>query len=158
MEMIATNTLWCLVVRMRGNRDARVYRVFRHPLVERRIVELLKYAAARARTIESVVQEPPFVEMRACFDEIARRMPFAQITLSAEHAERYKAHRAQVAAPRALSLRQQLLAQIAFIVDEATPPEQLQGLCAAHSETLRAFVAGSSCSSSSSSSLGTRRK
>lgn len=147
-EMIATNTLWCMLVRVRANREARLYRIFRHPLVEERLVRLLKRAAG-APDLEALVQEQPYEEMRRYFQSVAEKLPFAQATLSAEHAQHYEDYCARVRthSPQASSsaetrrLLDELDAQHAQIMARVRDEGALRALCIAQSAAL------SSCSS-----------
>jgi len=94
MEMISTNTVWCDLVRYRRCRphanateyvhEARVFRIFRHRPTEESLVRLLKYALNNTHRLQDVVQEAPFVALRAHFKELSEITSYREIKFTPE--------------------------------------------------------------------------
>lgn len=97
MEMIALQVVWCDLVRYRPSRDwdpvagqwryndeAHVYRIFRYPAMEQRLVPLWKRAHANQHIlVQKIIHEEEFVAVRADLEQVARTQePYRKITMT----------------------------------------------------------------------------
>lgn len=97
MEMIALQVVWCDLVRYRPAREwnadegrwmyndmAHVYRVFRDPAMESRLLPLWKRAQANQHALAKLIQEPEFVQIRFDLEQQARQLEPYRIIKVAE--------------------------------------------------------------------------
>lgn len=97
MEMIALQVVWCDLVRYRpmGRQwdqgqwhykdEAHVYRIFRFPDVEARLIPLWKRAHTNQHAIKQLAQEEAYVCMRADLEQLARnQVPYQVIQVGPE--------------------------------------------------------------------------
>lgn len=97
MEMIALNVVWCDLIRFRPARTwdaaagrwryddvANVYRIFRNPLMEARLIPLWKRAQTNQHAILRIIEEPEFVRIREEITEFAaKQKPYTVIQVAA---------------------------------------------------------------------------
>jgi hypothetical protein len=126
MEMISLGVVWCDLVRYRPARTwdaargiwryedvANVYRIFRDPTLEARLIPLWKRAHANQHVIERIIQEPEFVSIReeiAAFAADQKPYHVIQVAAHAELGKRLQAYRdyqEAAAKPEELSVVQQ---------------------------------------------------
>jgi SAM-dependent methyltransferase len=98
MEMIALQVIWCDLVRFRPSRqwdattgawryndEAHVYRIFRDPSIEARLIPLWKRAHVNQHVLKQIVCEEAFVSMRKELEQMAReQIPYRTIQVSSE--------------------------------------------------------------------------
>lgn len=111
MEMISLGVVWCDLVRYRPARTwdatkgawryddvANVYRLFRDPALETRLVPLWKRAQANQHILERIIQEPDYVAIREEITELAaKQKPYHVIQVAAhlelsQHLQAYRDH------------------------------------------------------------------
>jgi len=94
MEMMATNTVWCDLVRYRRSsckngltgkweytHEFRVYRIYRHKPTEDLLVKCLRHAAAHTKTLQDVVQGKEFRIVREFFETLASARSASEFTM-----------------------------------------------------------------------------
>lgn len=126
MEMISLGVIWCDLVRYRPARTwdaakgmwryddvANVYRIFRDPSLEARLVPLWKRAQANQHILERIIQEPEYVAIREELSALAaKQKPYHVIQVAAhlelsQRLEAYREHQARAAQPEELSIQQE---------------------------------------------------
>lgn len=97
MEMISLECAWGDLVRYRRSASCdpnthewkyehtvRVFRIYRDQRTEERLISLWKYASEHKDRLQSVVEEPAFVEIRAFLGDLAKSLPYREIKPTAE--------------------------------------------------------------------------
>ncbi len=91
MEMIATSTTWCDLLRMRSahtaegtSRRGRIYRLKRHAPTEALMTRLIKYAHSNKLRLQEVILEHEFVTFRAFLNELCIQLPYRDIEVTPE--------------------------------------------------------------------------
>lgn len=104
MEMIATETCWCDLVRYRKTTEqrqgkwiqhhhARIYRIFRHGPTEETLVALFKRSAANKSKLQSIIQEGAYCQMRDYLKKLATLAPYREISGTGDIFTEYEAYK-----------------------------------------------------------------
>lgn len=94
MEMIATNAMWCDVVRYKKSSSfdsvsgtwvtshiARVYRIYRHEPTVQTLIKMIKRSYNNRHALQDTVAEESYVTMRKYFADLASVAAYKEITL-----------------------------------------------------------------------------
>ena len=104
MEMIATGTIWCDLVRYKpaaggkGGGTARIYRIYRHRPTEELITGLIKIALATpaAQLQDLLLKDQRWSEARDFLKAVAKQLPFVEMVVDASHETEWKAYKASL--------------------------------------------------------------